>query len=131
MTEYLSRDAILKADDATYEDVPVPEWGGTVRVRGMSGAQRDAFEASIVRVKGGSREFNSDDFRAKFVSRVCVDEKGARLFTTADVKALSGKSAVALQRVFDAGTKLSGLSAGDVASLEGNSDGQSDASTSA
>ena len=40
---YLSRDAILQREDIKTEDVEVPEWGGTVRVRGMSGVQRDAF----------------------------------------------------------------------------------------
>jgi hypothetical protein len=43
---YLTRDAILQAPDLQGEDVAVPEWGGTVRVRGLSGAQRDAYEAS-------------------------------------------------------------------------------------
>lgn len=132
MTEYLSRDAILAADDATYEDVDVPEWGGTVRVKSLNGAQRDAFEASIQKLgKDGKREFDQHDFRAKFVSRVCVDHSGARLFTNADVQALSEKSAAALQRVFNVGTRLSGLTKGDIKTLEGNSDGPSDASTSA
>jgi len=132
MAEYLSRDAILAADDATYEDVAVPEWGGTVRVRALNGAQRDAFEASIQKLgKDGSRTFDPSDFRAKFVSRVIVDESGARIFTNADVKALSEKSAAALQRVFDAGARLSGLTEADIGTLEGNSGGPSDGSTSA
>ena len=45
---YLSRDAILQREDIKTEDVEVPEWGGTVRVRGMTGVQRDAFEASLI-----------------------------------------------------------------------------------
>ena len=45
---YLSRDTILQREDIKTEDVEVPEWGGTVRVRGMSGVERDAFEASLI-----------------------------------------------------------------------------------
>lgn len=132
MTDYLTKDAILAADDAMYEDVDVPEWGGVVRVKSLNGAQRDAFEASIQKLgKDGSREFDQHDFRAKFVSRVCVDHNGDRIFTNMDVKALSEKSAAALQRVFDVGARLSGLTQGDIETLEGNSDGPSDASTSA
>jgi hypothetical protein len=127
----LSRDAILDHDDAVFENVAVPEWGGYVRVKGMSGEQRDAWERSIIkRNKDGSTETDYVDFHAKLVARVCVDDKGARMFTNDDVKALSRKSSVALQRVFDAGMRLSGLSKDDVKKLEGNSDAQSDDSTS-
>ena len=45
---YLSRDTILQREDIKTEDVEVPEWGGTVRVRGMSGVERDAFEAGLI-----------------------------------------------------------------------------------
>lgn len=132
MAELLGRDAILAAEDYAYEDVDVPEWGGVVRVRSMTGAQRDAFEWSVQKAgPGGRREFDQTDFRAKFVSRVVVDEAGARVFTHDDVKALSGKSAAALQRVFEVGSRLAGLTAGDIETLEGNSDGPSGASTSA
>jgi len=39
----LTRDEILKAEDIQYETVPVPEWapGGTVRVKTLSGEERD------------------------------------------------------------------------------------------
>jgi hypothetical protein len=129
---YLDKDAILAAADLPAEDVDVPEWGGVVRVQGMSGQQRDAFEASIQKLgAGGTSELDPRDFRAKFATRVLVDEKGKRLFTNEEVQALSRKSARALQRVFEVGQRLSGMSDDDVASLEGNSEGQSDASTTA
>ena len=128
----LTKDAILAALDLPSEEVEVPEWGGTVRVQGMSGEQRDAFEASIQKkTADGGSEIDPTDFRAKFAARVMVDENGARLFNNNEVKQLSKKSAKALQRVFVAGQRLSGMSDDDVASLEGNSDGQSDGSTTA
>ena len=43
----LSKEAILAADDLPREKVNVPEWGGEVLVRTMSGTDRDAFEASL------------------------------------------------------------------------------------
>ena len=55
---YLSRDTILQREDIVTEDVEVPEWSGTVRVRGMSGVERDAFEASLIEqsVANGQRK---------------------------------------------------------------------------
>ena len=44
----LSKDAILAADDLPRETVHVPEWGGDVYVRTMSGTDRDAFETSLI-----------------------------------------------------------------------------------
>ena len=44
----LSRDDILKAADNEPEEVDVPEWGGSVLVRGMTGRERDAFEVSLM-----------------------------------------------------------------------------------
>ena len=37
----LSKDQILGAVDFSFVEVEVPEWGGTVRIRGLSAAERD------------------------------------------------------------------------------------------
>ena len=114
----LSRDQILQADDLQTEDVEVPEWGGSVRVRGLLGSERDAFEASMVHMRGnGQRELRLANMRARLVVMSVVDENGRRMFTDADVKALGDKSAAALDRVFDAARKLSRLTNRDVAEL--------------
>ena len=36
----LTRHAILEAPDIETREVPVPEWGGTVYLRALTGAQR-------------------------------------------------------------------------------------------
>ena len=129
---YLTKDAILAADDLITEDVDVPEWGGTVRVRSISGAERDAFEQAIVTRRGKNVQTNLSNIRAKMSALCLVDESGQRLFTDADVVALGQKSAAALDRVFGVAQRLSGLTDKDVDELAENlKTGQSDASTSA
>lgn len=126
----LSRDAILAADDREYEVVPCPEWGGEVRLRSLTGAERDAYEQSLVQTRGKSREMNLRNARAKLVALCAVDESGNRLFTDADVNALGKKNAKPLDRLFDVARRLSGLSEDDVDRLtEDFDDAQSDAST--
>lgn len=128
----LTKDAILSANDLVTEDVDVPEWGGTVRVRSISGAERDAFEQAIVTRKGKSVQTNLANIRAKMVALCVVDEGGQRLFTDADVVALGRKSAAALDRVFSVAQRLAGLTDEDVDELAENlRPGQSDDSTSA
>ena len=122
---YLTRDAILAAEDITTEEVAVPEWGGTVLVRGMTGNERNAYEDAITketpvgnraqkRAGQTTREVIRDHIRARLVQWCVVDEKGAHVFTDADVAALNAKSAAALERVVDVATRLSGMKDDDV-----------------
>ena len=128
----LTRDAILKASDIQTEEVPVPEWGGTVLVRGMTGAERDAFEEEMITGKGKNRDVNLTNFRARLIVKSVVDKDGKRLFTAADMVALGKKSAAAIERVWEVAMRLSGMSDEDVEELTKNSEaGQSDSSTSA
>ena len=129
----LSRDDILGSDDRRTVTVDVPEWGGGVIVRAMSGTERDSYEASMVTIKAdGSRKFNLGNLRARLVCLTCVDVNGNRLFREDDIRELGEKSAAALERVFDAARKLSGLTDDDVEELaEGFGDAPSGDSTSA
>ena len=126
----LDRKSILEAADVGWREVDVPEWGGSVRVRAMTGAERDAFEASVIEVdEQGLRQFDQRDVRAKLAALTIVDESGQRLFSEQDVRLLSAKSAKALDRVYDAATKLSGMTKKDREALEGNSEGRRDDSS--
>lgn len=127
MGKLLSKAAILDAVDRKTEDVEVPEWGGAVRLRTISGAERDQFEASVRSANG---KMNLNNVRARLVALACIDEKGERLFSSGDVAALGEKSAVALDRVFDVAMQLAGMRAEDVEELTENfTNGQSDDST--
>jgi hypothetical protein len=113
----LTRDAILAAKDIQIEEVAVPEWDGKVFVKGMTGSERDKFEASIVEFRGTSQKMNLSNVRALLASLTVCDKSGIHLFTEADVIALGEKSAGALQRIFNVARRLSGLSPADVEEL--------------
>ncbi|MEW2383383.1 hypothetical protein AB0873_15010 [Micromonospora sp. NPDC047707] len=127
----LTRDQILAVDDYTFEDVEVPEWGGTVRVKGMSGAERDRFEAGSIKGKGKNRDVNLANLRARLVAASVIDEAGQLVFKPYDVETLGKKSAAALGRVYDVAQRLAGLTDEDVEELtEGFPDDPSAPSTS-
>jgi hypothetical protein len=108
---HLSRDDILKASDNDPEEVEVPEWGGTVLVRGMTGRERDAFEVSLMTPgRGGRRVMDPANLRAKVIARCVVDDDGNRLFSDADITELGAKSAAAVDRVYAVAARLSGMS---------------------
>jgi hypothetical protein len=114
----LSRGEILAADTTLpTETVPVPEWGGSVIVQGLSGTARDAFESTLVKQRGRKSESNLENFRAKLLVRSLVDEKGNLLFVEKDIPALGRKSAIALERVYEVAQRLSRLTPEDVEEL--------------
>jgi len=115
---FLTKEQILSADDLPEEVVDVPEWGGKVLIRGMTGAERDAFEESIMVGRGPNREVNLRNFRAKLVARSIVDPvTKERMFSDSEIAELGKKSARALQRVFEAALRLNGMTAESVEEL--------------
>lgn len=99
----LSRESILASNPVTTAPVDVPEWGGRVYVRTLSGSERDAFDARLMPDKSGKRNFAN--FRGWFVALVASKENGERLFQDADAVALGKQPARVLDRVVDAALK--------------------------
>lgn len=118
----LNKNQILTAQDLKTVDVSVPEWGGEVRVKTLTGTERDQYEADSVKIKGNRREMTGN-LRARLIAMCAVDENGQLMFTRADVMKLGQKSAPALERVFEAAANLNGMSEDDVEELAGNFDG--------
>lgn len=127
----LNRQAILSSDDIKYEDVPVPEWDGVVRIRGLTSGERDALEASCMVQEGKKQKFSSLNFRAKLVVKSAVNEDGSPIFTEHDAIELARKSAGAVNKLAEVAMKLSRITDEDVEELAKNSEsGRADASSS-
>ncbi len=118
----LTREQILNATDMTTETVAVPEWGGSVLVRGLTGIERDRFEQDSVKGKGSDARINLINMRARLVAASIVDEGGKRLFGSGDIELLGNKSAAALTRVFNVAQRLSGFTQDDIKELTQNFD---------
>lgn len=118
------RETILKSNDIQTEPVKVEEWGVTVFIKGMTGAERDEYEASLFSIEGKGKnadvKMNRSNIRAKLLIKTIVDEQGNRIFGDGDVESLGGKSASALDKLFEVAQKLSGLTEADMEELEKN-----------
>ncbi len=113
----LTRDDILSAEDLKSECVEVPEWGGEVIVREMTGTERDAWETSVVSTVDGKVKINSVNMRAKLVAVSIVDSDGKRLFSDKDVVELGKKSCAALDRCVDVAKRLSRIGEDELEAL--------------
>ena len=120
----LTKEEIIKADDLNCEEIEVEEWGGSVRVRCMTGNERDAFEASIYEIKGNNAHIVRENFRAKLIARTLIDENGKRLFTDKEINLVGEKGAKPLDKVFKVAQKLNGLSQADEDEFVKNSEGE-------
>jgi hypothetical protein len=113
----LTAQEILEQDDVRTEDVEVPEWNAIVTIRSLTGVERDRLEAAMVTEKGGNRSVNFTNFRAKLIAATAVDSDGRHLFTPQQVEPLGKKNAMALSRLFNVASRLSGYSDDDVREL--------------
>ena len=114
----LSADEILKAPDIDgIEKLNVPEWGGEICVKIMTGAERDRWEMQTTALLKNPANIN---IRASLCAMTICDEKGKRLFTDAQVDELGKKSSIALDRVFTVAQRLNRLTNSDLEELEKN-----------
>jgi len=118
-------DAILGIDDKEYEDVDIEQWDVTVRIAVMSGASRDKWEMSMMQTDNSDRGYSLNIkglSRASLVALCLVDEKFNRIFVTNEqIEALSNKSAVVLDRLYEVAQRINGITDEDVEDLEKNS----------
>jgi hypothetical protein len=118
---FLTREKILNMEDFKTEVVHVPEWDGDVIVKSMTGAERDAFESSLVEQKKSGNVIKTENIRAKLVSKTVIDpESKLPMFTAGDIEILGAKNAAALDRIFTVARKLSGLAEEDIEALAKN-----------
>lgn len=113
----LSKSSILSADDLKHEDINVPAWGGSVRVRAMTGTERDEFRA----LTADADSTRIGMFAAALLVATLVDESGERLFSANDMAALQAKSASSLDGPAMVAMRLNGLGGGAVEDAEKNS----------
>jgi hypothetical protein len=118
----LDRHAILAIEDATVTELTdIPRWTGSVFIKTLSGNDIDRWEQAIA--DNRSAKIKAPLYmRGLLLSMGICDEKGARIFTDADAMALGKKSMKAIDYIYDAIAKLSGLRKEDQEDLAKNSE---------
>ncbi len=114
----LGKREILDARDHAQEIVDVPEWGGAVIVRTMTGSERDSLELEVSKHRTPDGKGTTvDNFRARVLIRCIVDERGDTIFSHEELAQLASKSAAAIERLFDVALRLNGMTQRDVDEL--------------
>ena len=103
----LNKAAFLAAADLAHEDVPVPQLGGSVRIRVMSGAARDAFQEYMRSF--GEEPRPTSAVHAALLVQTCIEESGEPMFTMDEIELLRGTSAAATEVMAAAAMRINGL----------------------
>lgn len=112
----LTKAEIFASSDLKSEKVDMPEWGGAVYVRPMTGDERDRWEDYCVSMQNKS----SAGIMQLLVSMTVVDEAGENIFTKDDIADLGKKSAAAISRLFVVSRNLSAITKYDLENLAKN-----------
>lgn len=96
--------SVLDAEDFEYSVVDCPEWGGQVRVRGLSAGQQSRITQRVT-------DKETEDVMVLTCIYGCVDEEGMPIFTLKDKDALRKKNGKVIKRIFEEIVRLSGTDA--------------------
>ena len=101
------RDTIQQADDLQTEDLTIPEWDVTIRVKAMTGRQR-------MKLVEQTQAKNKDHFYSDILIALCYDpDTGEPVFDPADRDWLMGKSGAVLETIAKTAIEISGVSVDD------------------
>lgn len=109
----LTKDKILSAIDAKTESVEVPEWGGSILLRVMSGRQRNNYEF-WAHAESNKKSPDFRGIRERLIVACAIDDHGKALFDEKDVDALSEKNSEVIDRLHKACQKINGMDDGAV-----------------
>jgi hypothetical protein len=115
----LTKEQILSVQDLETVEVNVPEWGGVVKVRTLSGTDMGKWRQIVFNKQEENRIVDSD---ALLCALSIVDDNNKKIFSEVDVIALSSKSSTAIDRITEVIQKLNKMSAKAVEELEKNSE---------
>lgn len=110
----ITSEMMIELGKAPQQIVKVPILGDVI-VRGMTGTERDEFEAGLIVGKGRHRDVNLRNMRARLVWYCAVDESGDRVFSDPD--SLGRIRADVLNMLFTVAQKLSGITEEDADEL--------------
>lgn len=114
---FITRDTVRAVYTALkQEQMEIPEWGGTVFVREMTGAERSSVENRFI-----GKDKSMDGMRESVIMMCTFDDTGGKVFHPGDEKWLCDASADVLDRMFGKIMDMSGMGKEAAALAEKNS----------
>lgn len=124
----LTAEEIFVSDDMRREWVATPEWRPSdcngdecgLYVSTLDAVEKEKWEDEITNSKGERDTGKTGFVMASALARACVNDSGARVFTTEQVDRLARKSGAVVARLWQVFRKLNVLTDADVSELVKN-----------
>jgi len=117
----LSKEQILShAGEVDTRDVPIPKWGGSVKVRAVTIREWEIHQSRMARI--GDDESKQGKANAMLLARCIVDDSKRRVFEDADVNQIAELGAGDVVKLTNAVIELSGLTDDAEDEVRGESD---------
>lgn len=117
----LTKEQILEVQDMQFEDVEVPEWEGSVRIRVLTGTERDKWEQECINRTGPNNKVRIGQLKVGLLAACIVDPSTEDLmFSQKDLVALNQKNSAVIQRLFKEAQRINGIGDEAVDELAGN-----------
>ena len=110
--------------DSKIVKVEVPEWPemGDLYVKNMTGKSRDNYEAAMYEAREKFKETGQgsiiENIRACTIVASACHKDGTLIWEPEEAADLGDKTALVLDRIYNVATKLSGITAKDIADME-------------
>jgi len=110
----LSKDDIFKAKDFEIKEIEVPEWGGSIFIKSMSGYARAKLVADV------QNKIDLDKLQLRVLINCICDSEGKLLFSEADLQKLGTKNPEVLSMLEKECCKISGIGTEAEGTIEKN-----------
>lgn len=119
----LTRDQILSNKSFRSKTIQIDEWGGEVRLKAISGAEREALEDAVYERIGDKLQVKKGaSLLTALLLRSMCDDDGNRLFQDGDIEFIRGIDSVTLNKLFKVAADVNGLSGEEEREIEKNSE---------
>ena len=120
---FLTRDEILKIDDLKREAVDIPEWGGSIYVRELTGAERSELFALWKQDESDEKQVqDSFAITVATVRLTACAEDGKPLFNADDILRIRNLNAKVLDKIYKEAAKINGFGADGIKEAKKNSE---------
>ena len=120
---FLSREDIMAIVSVKKESIDMPEWGGSIFVRAMSGAESDILTDLILAHEEKTGNNRLPHLKAIMAILTVCDGDGGRMFDMNDMDMLLSKDGGALTKIFEVARRLNGLTPDSEETITKNSEG--------
>lgn len=107
----LNKDDIIRADDSSFEEVYVKEWGGHVRLYVISAKDRLEFEGKYTG-EGGNINFQHNDAPLDLLASSLRDSNGTPMFTKKEIAVLGSKNGRIVHKLFQKSLAINWMASG-------------------